>query len=177
MLNSLRIKSVCLGPQYSCYSLIHFLPLFQIDIKEYPMTDDWANRMSPVPCFGDEIDEVMKHEHEDAILINDLLSLTLPNFDLDSMPNSLENHFIRTSNFNQLLNINDLSSTSTTITNHNHNSLPNNTVSSVYSTSDISPRFTTLSINKFCFTIIFDQSNNTHTSRNSSTTTRKFHCR
>jgi hypothetical protein len=113
----------------------------------------WSDQPSSTNDFCDEIDEIMKHEHEDVILLNNSLSGTPLDLDLDSISDLLENppSSSTTSSFTQPLNITDLPSTSTTFTINNNNSQSNTTTTSAYSSLGISPIFTTLSINNNTF--------------------------
>ena len=122
---------------------------------------DWSNQTSSTNDFCDEIDEIMKHEHEDVILLDDSLSATPLDLDLDSISDLLENppSSSTSSSFSQPLNITDLPSTFTI--NNNNNSQSNTTTTSAYSSLGISPKFTTLSINNNPFQQ-FLQSNNLH---------------
>ncbi|CAF3826255.1 unnamed protein product [Rotaria sordida] len=132
-----------------------------VNLKDRPMTE-WSDQSSSTNVFCDEIDEIMKHEQEqDVILIDDPLYVTPLDFDIDSISDLLENHPSTgiISNFTQQLDINDLPTTSTTFTNRNTNTNNNNNnnnninaqsntpATSGYSSSDISPKFITLSIN------------------------------
>ena len=122
---------------------------------------DWSNQTSSTNDFCDEIDEIMKHEHEDVILLDDSLSVTPLDLDLDSISDLLENppSSSTSSSFTQPLSINDLSSPFTI--NNNNNSLSNTATTSAYSSLGISPKFTTLSLNNNPFQQ-FLQSNNLH---------------
>ncbi|CAF3395553.1 unnamed protein product [Rotaria socialis] len=136
------------------------LGMFPSNLKDSPMTN-WSDQTSITNNFCDEIDEIdeiMKHEHDDAILIDDPLYVTSIDFDLDSISDLLENQSSPgTSSYTQPLNINDLP---TTYTNeNNNNSLSNTTATSGHSSSDISPKFITLSIDNNRFQQ-FTQSNN-----------------
>jgi hypothetical protein len=131
---------------------------------------DWSEQTSSTSDFCDEIDEIMKHEHEDVILRDESLSVPPLDLDLDSISDLLENPSsssitttTTTSDFTQPLNINDLSPTSTTFTvnNNNNNSRSTSTTPSTYSSLGISPKFTTLTINNNPFQQ-FVQSNNVH---------------
>jgi hypothetical protein len=119
---------------------------------------DWTDPTSSTNDFCDEIDEIMKHEHEDVMLLNDSLSGTPLDLDLDSISDLLENpaSTSTTSSFTQPLNITDLPSTFTI-----NNSQSNTTTTSAYSSLGISPKFTTLSINTNPFQQ-FIQSTNLH---------------
>jgi len=120
---------------------------------------DWSDPVSTTNDFCDEIDEIMKHEHEDVMLLNDSLSGTPLDLDLDSISDLLENP---PSSSTEPLNITDLPSTSTTFTlNNNSQSNTTTTSTSAYSSLGISPKFTTLSINTNPFQQ-FIQSNNLH---------------
>jgi hypothetical protein len=121
-----------------------------------------SNQTSSTNDFCDEIDEIMKHEHEDVISLDDSLSTTQLDLDLDSISDLLENprsssSTTTTSSFNQSLNINDLSPT---INNTNNNS-QSSTTTSAYSSLGVSPKFTILSLNNNHFQQ-FIQSNNSH---------------
>ena len=123
---------------------------------------DWSEPTSSTNDFCDEIDEIMKHEHEDVMLLNDSLSGTPIDLDLDSISDLLENppSTSATSTFTQPLNITDLPSPFTI--NNNNNSQSNTTATtSAYSSLGISPKFTTLSINTNPFQQ-FIQSTNLH---------------
>ncbi len=61
--------------------------------------------------FCDEIDEIMKHEPEDAVSLDDSLSGTPLDLDLDSISELLENPRSTSTNFTQSLTITDLSPT------------------------------------------------------------------
>jgi hypothetical protein len=91
-------------------------------------------RTSSTANFCDEIDEIMKHEPEDVISLDDSLSGTPLDLDLDSISDLLENPRSTTStNFTQSLTIHDLSPTTP------KNSL-SNTTTSAYSSLDTSPK-------------------------------------
>ena len=113
--------------------------------------------------FCDEIDEIMKHEHEDVILLDDALS-SGSNLDLeiDSISDFLDNRPAApgtattpavasavspmspasTTDYSQPLNIYTIPTTFP-LTNNSQT----NTAASAYSSLGISPQFTTLSIN------------------------------
>ncbi|CAF0962297.1 unnamed protein product [Rotaria magnacalcarata] len=131
--------------------------MFPSNLKDSPMTD-WSDQTSTTNNFCDEIDEIMNHEHEDVILTDDPLYVTSIDFDLDSISDLLESQSSPgTSSYTQPLNINDRP---TTFTNeNNNNSLSNTTATSGYSSSDISPKFITLTIDNNRFQQ-FIQSNN-----------------
>ncbi|CAF1082962.1 unnamed protein product [Adineta steineri] len=123
---------------------------------------DWSDQTLSTNNFCDEIDEIdeiMKHEHEDVILLDDSLSVPPLDLDLDSISDLLENpssSSIATSNFTEPLNINELTSTSTAFSMNNNNN-SRSTTTSAYSSLGISPKFTTLSLNNH-----YIQSNNLH---------------
>jgi len=75
---------------------------------------DCTNQASSTNDFCNEIDEIMKHEHEDAISLDDTLPITSLDLDLDSISDLLENprsssSATTASSFTQSLNVNDLS--------------------------------------------------------------------
>ncbi|CAF0864538.1 unnamed protein product [Rotaria sp. Silwood1] len=133
-----------------------------INLKDRPMTE-WPDQTPSTNVFCDEIDEIMKHEHEDVILLDDSLYVTPLDFDIDSISDLLENPSSTgtTSSYTQPLDINDLPSIPTTFTNNDNNnsSQSNTTETSGYSSTDISPKFITLSINNNHFKS-YIQSNN-----------------
>lgn len=107
---------------------------------------DWSDPLPTTNVFCDEIDEIMKQEHEDVVLIDDSLYPTPLDFDLDSMSDLLPNQSSpATSCFTQPLNITDLTPTSGMFNNNNSHSI-GTTGTSGYSSSDISPKFITLTI-------------------------------
>ncbi|CAF2511533.1 unnamed protein product [Rotaria sp. Silwood2] len=124
---------------------------------------EWSDQTPSTNVFCDEIDEIMKHEHEDVILLDDSLYVTPLDFDIDSISDLLENPSSTgtTSSYTQPLDINDLSTTPTTFTNNNTNnsSQSNTTRTSGYSSSDISPKFITLSLNNNHFKQFVQSSN------------------
>jgi hypothetical protein len=120
---------------------------------------DCSNETTSTNDFCDEIDEIMKHEQEDVMSLNDSLPTTPVDLNLESISDLLENprsssSSSTTPNFTQSLNINDLSPT---INNNNSqsNPLPPTT------TSAYSPKLTILSLNNNHFQQ-FIQSNNSH---------------
>jgi hypothetical protein len=140
--------------------------LFFLDIKERQMAC-WLEQPTSNNDFCDEIDEIMKHEHEDVILLDDALSsgATLE-LDLDSISDLLETQSTvpttststvspmspastktATTDYTQPLNIYNMPPTSCTTYPMNNNS-QSNTTTSAYSSLGISPQFTTLSIHQ-----------------------------
>lgn len=137
----------------------------------------WLEQPTSNKEFCDAIDEIMKHEHEDVILLDEALSSGAPlELDLDSISDLLENPSTvpvtststvspmspavsstasllpqptapTTTDYTEPLNIYNLTPTTFPINNTNTNSLTN-TTSSAYSSLGISPQFTTLSINQ-----------------------------
>lgn len=128
-------------------------------MKDSSLTDWPTDEISSTNNFCNEIDEIMKHEHEDVIVLDDSLSIPPLDLDIDSISDLLENpsSSSMTSNLSQPLNINDLSSSTFGTTNSNSQSTPTST--SAYSSLGISPKFTTLSLNHNPFQQYF-QSNN-----------------
>ncbi len=114
---------------------------------------DCSNETTSTNDFCDEIDEIMKHEQEDVMSLNDSLPTTPVDLNLESMSDLLENpRSSSTPNFTQSLNINDLSPT----INNNSQSNPLPPITSAYS-----PKLTILSLNNNHFQQ-FIQSNNSH---------------
>jgi hypothetical protein len=131
----------------------------------------WLEQPTSNNDLSDAIDEIMKHEHEDVILLDDALqsgaSLEL---DLDSISDLLENP--STAPVNSTSNVSSMSPSSSSSTattdyntqplniynmtptkypvnnNNNNNNSQSNTTASAYSSLGISPQFTTLSINQ-----------------------------
>ena len=132
-------------------------------MKNSPLTDWTTDEISSTNRFCNEIDEIMKHEHEDVIVLDDSLSIPPLDLDIDSISDLLENPSssspLITSNLSQPLNINGLSSPSSTFSTTNNNSQSTPTSTSAYSSLGISPKFTTLSLNHNPFQQYF-QSNN-----------------
>jgi hypothetical protein len=107
--------------------------------------------------FCDEIDEIMKHENEDVMSLDDSLSATPLDLDLDSISDLLENPRSTSSSFTQPLNIHHHSPT------FHHNRSHSNTTTtttSAYSSLGTSPKFTGSSLNNNQFM----QSNHSHPS-------------
>ena len=122
--------------------------------------------------FYDEIDEIMKHEHEDVILLDEALSsgaplelgldsitdfldtpattLTNPSSTISPMsPPTLTPTTIANTDYTQPLNIYNMPSTScATFPNNNNNNNSQSNAASAYSALGISPQFTTLSIHQ-----------------------------
>jgi hypothetical protein len=126
----------------------------------------WLEQPTSNNDFCDAIDEIMKHEHEDVILLGDNLSSgTALELDLDSISDLLEPSSTATKNsastvspssssstttttdYTQPLNIYNMTPTSCATYPVNNNS-QSNTATSTYSSLGISPQFTTLSINQ-----------------------------
>ncbi|CAF0725946.1 unnamed protein product [Rotaria sordida] len=123
----------------------------------------WLEQPTSNKEFCDAIDEIMKHEHEDVILLDDTLSSGAPlELDLDSISDLLETPSTApvttasavspispssTTDYSQSTNIYDMASPSHTTYSANNNSRSNSTAST-YSVLGISPKFTTLSINQ-----------------------------
>jgi len=127
----------------------------------------WLQQPTSNNDFCDAIDEIMKHEHEDVILLDDALSSGTPlELDLDSISDLLEppstvpvtststvspmsspssSSTTTTTDYTQPLNIYNM--TPTTYSGNNNNPQPN-PPTSTYSSLGISPQFTTLSINQ-----------------------------
>ncbi|CAF1081503.1 unnamed protein product [Adineta ricciae] len=125
--------------------------VFSANMKDSSLTDWTTDEISSTNHFCNEIDEIMKHEHEDVIVLDDSLSIPPLDLDIDSISDLLENpsssSSLITSNLSQPLNINDLSSPSSTFSTTNNNSQSTPTSTSAYSSLGISPKFTTLSLN------------------------------
>jgi hypothetical protein len=124
---------------------------------------DCTNQASSTNDFCNEIDEIMKHEHEDAISLDDTLPITSLDLDLDSISDLLENprsssSATTASSFTQSLNVNDLSPT---LNNNNNNSQSNTATTAAYPSLSLSPKFTILSLNNNHFQQ-FNQPNNSH---------------
>ena len=140
-------------------NLIYFL-----DRNERQMAC-WLAQPAANNDFCDEIDEIMKHEHEDVILLDDPLSSgTNLDLDIDSISDYLDTRPPiggtagagaptvspmsppSTTDYSQPLNIYAIPPTTFPMTN---NSQSNTTAAaaSAYSSLGISPQFTTLSIN------------------------------
>jgi hypothetical protein len=138
-----------------------------LDIKERQMAC-WLQQPTSNNDFCDAIDEIMKHEHEDVILLDDALSSgTSLELDLDSISDLLEpsstapvtsrstvspmssssSSTTAATDYTQPLNIYNMTPTSYSLHNNNNNS-QSNTSTSAYSSLGISPQFTTLSINQ-----------------------------
>ena len=97
--------------------------------------------------FSDEIDAILKQEHEDVILLDHSLSGTSLELDFDSISDLLDNapsteSTAMTNNYTQPLNINDNSISVPNMFAHSQS----NANTSAYSSLGISPQFTTLSI-------------------------------
>jgi hypothetical protein len=129
----------------------------------------WLTQPTSNNDFCDEIDEIMKHDHdhEDVILLDDALSSgTTLELDLDSITDLLEptstapktsastvspmsppTPSTTTTDYTQPLNIYNMTPTSCTTYPMNNNS-QSNTTTSTYSSLGISPQFTTLSIHQ-----------------------------
>jgi len=134
---------------YKTKKKIYFFYYYLIDIRERSMTD-CSNETTSTNDFCDEIDEIMKHEQEDVMSLNDSLPPTpLDLNNLESISDLLENP--RSSNFTQALNINDLSSTQSNLTR----------TTSAYSSLGTNSKSTILSLNNNHFQH-FIQSNNSH---------------
>jgi hypothetical protein len=120
----------------------------------------WLQQPTSNNDFCDAIDEIMKTEHEDVILLDEALSSGAPlELDLDSISDFLENPSTvpsgasvtpmspvssSSSNYTQPVNIYDMSPSTFTLNNNSQS----NTAASIYSSLGISPKFTTLSINQ-----------------------------
>lgn len=125
--------------------------------------------------FCDAIDEIMKHEHEDVILLDEALSSGTPlELDLDSFSDLLDTPATTITNpasnvspmspptltptttsntgYTQPLNIYNMPPTSCTTfpinNNNNNNNTSQSNAASAYSALGISPQFTTLSIHQ-----------------------------
>ncbi|CAF2916452.1 unnamed protein product [Rotaria sp. Silwood2] len=132
------------------------------NIKENQMAC-WLEQPTSNKEFCDAIDEIMKHEHEDVILLDDTLSSGAPlELDLDSISDLLETPSTApvttasavspispssTTDYSQSTNIYDMTSPPHRSYSVNSNSQSNSTTSA-YSALGISPKFTTLSINQ-----------------------------
>lgn len=124
----------------------------------------WLAQPTANNDFCDEIDEIMKHEHEDVILLDDTLSSgTNLDLEIDSISDFLDNRSsvpgtattpavasavspmspASTTDYSQPLNIYSIPPTTFPLTNNSQT----NTAASAYSSLGISPQFTTLSIN------------------------------
>jgi hypothetical protein len=106
----------------------------------------WSDPLSTITGdICDEIDAIMKHEHEDVILLDHSLPVTPLNFDFDSLSDLLENPSSSNTSYTQPWTINEhLSSSDNLLTTTNNSQ--SNTTTSAYSSLGISPKFTTLSI-------------------------------
>jgi hypothetical protein len=123
----------------------------------------WLQQPTSNNDFCDAIDEIMKHEHEDVILLDDALSSgTSLELDLDSISDLLEpsstapvtststvspsssSSTTTTTDYTQPLNIYNMTQTSYPVNNNSQSNPPTST----YSSLGISPQFTTLSINQ-----------------------------
>lgn len=144
----------------------------------------WLEQPTLNKEFCDAIDEIMKHEHEDVILLDEALSSGTPlELDLDSISDLLETSpslpvnstsnispmsppvsSSTTTDYTQPLNIYNITPTGYSLNNNNNNSQSNQTASA-YSSLGISPQFTTLSINQHHHSF----SPPSHDSNNSST--------
>lgn len=124
----------------------------------------WLAQPTANNDFCDEIDEIMKHEHEDVILLDEALSSgTNLDLEIDSISDFLDNPStvpgtvttpavasavspmspVSTTDYSQPLNIYAVQPTTFPLTNNSQT----NTAASAYSSLGISPQFTTLSIN------------------------------
>ncbi|CAF3438331.1 unnamed protein product [Rotaria sp. Silwood1] len=128
----------------------------------------WLEQPTSNKEFCDAIDEIMKQEREDVILLDDTLSSGAHlELDLDSISDLLETPSTAptttasvvspispssTTDYSQPTNIYDMTSTSHTSypinNNNNNNNSQSNSTTSSYSVLGISPKFTTLSINQ-----------------------------
>lgn len=98
-------------------------------LTDRPMPSHWSEPTSSVQDVCDEIDAIMKTEHEDVILLDHSLPAPSLDLDLDSLSEFLDNPSSSTStSYTQPLSINETSTTS------------------AYSSLGISPKFTSLSI-------------------------------
>lgn len=113
-----------------------------------------SNQTSSTNDFCDEIDEIMKHEQEDDISLDNPLSVNPLDLDLDSISDLLENPQ-SSSNFTNTLNLNNISPTTLQNTNTNLPTITRTT------SLGIGPKFTVLSLNHNQFPQIM-QSNNSH---------------
>jgi hypothetical protein len=124
----------------------------------------WLEQPASNNDFCDAIDDLMKHEHEDVILLDDALSSGAPlDIDLDSISDLLETPSTAPVVASSTISPMSPSSSSTDYTrSHNmydmtpttcppylvNNNSQTNTSASAYSSLGISPKFTTLSINQ-----------------------------
>lgn len=133
----------------------------------------WLAQPTANNDFCDEIDEIMKHEHEDVILLDDPLSSgTNLDLDIDSISDFLDTRPsggataaasaqasaaasavspmspASTTDYSQPLNIYSIPQTTFPLTNNSQsNATTAAAAASAYATLGISPQFTTLSIN------------------------------
>jgi hypothetical protein len=127
----------------------------------------WLEQPTSNKDFCDEIDEIMKHEHEheDVILLNDALSSGAPlDIEFDSISDLLETPSTLPVNSSSAIspmspssssstdytrphNIYDMPPTTRSPFLINNNNSQSSTTASAYSSLGISPKFTTLSIN------------------------------
>jgi len=121
----------------------------------------WLDQPTSNTDFCDAIDAIMKHEHEDVILLNNSLSPGVQlELDLDSISDLLENPSTipavrtqalspmspsspTTADYTQPLNTYSMTPTSCATFPVNNNPQSNTTTASVYSSLGISPKFTT----------------------------------
>ena len=122
----------------------------------------WPDQSPSNNDFCDEIDEIMKHE--DVILLDDSLSATPLDLDLDTISDLLETPSPSTpmTNFSQPLDINGLPTPSTGFSLNSHSQ--SHTNASAYSSLGISPQFNTLSLHNNPLVSLqqYFQSNNLH---------------